>query len=82
MKKVVQPQHIFDLLNVKDRDEAERVLSETLSFLIYMRAGDVLETSTAIFEKLSDDLFHIETNLDSRKIYDSLEKKKIIRFPV
>lgn len=79
---VIQPKQIFDLLNIKDSEEAEKVLTETLDFLIYLRQGDVLETSYARFEKLSDDLIHIDTNIDSRKVLDDLEKKRIVKFPV
>lgn len=81
-KQVFQPSEICSSCNAKDLQECMRIISSTLSMLLYLREGDALEYSSAKFSKLSDDLLHIETNLDIEQLADSLSHRRIIRLPV
>lgn len=78
----LQPSELFSMMKIEDYDEAEKILTIVLEFLVYMQAKDKLITSFATFEKLTSDLIHIEINVDKRNILDSLEKGRIIRIPV
>lgn len=80
-KTVIQPSEIIDLLGVTDRIEAERIISATLDFLIYLKVGDSLHTSNASFEKLSEDMVYLNVH---RKIEDKIADtniKNIIMLP-
>ena len=79
----IQPDKVFKALEIsqKDRKVAEKVFETCMSFLVYLNVGDVLKTSFANFEKLNDDLIYIEVDLNRNQITNSLEKRKIIRFP-
>ena len=69
------------MLNVRDFDEANRVLKTSLDFLIYMRPGDLLVTASAKFHKIGPDLIQIDPNVDAQTFMDSLHKRKVIKFP-
>lgn len=84
VKHIVQPYEILKLLNLKNLDvtEVEKVIATTLEFLIYMRTGDELKTSFGNFEKIAHDLFHVASHVKNQDIIDTLEKRKIIKFPI
>ena len=82
MGRVIQPRHLFEMLDIKNSDEAERVLTTVLYLLIYLKPGDVLKTNVAEFVKLAPDLIQMDSNIDSDIIVDELEKKKIISLPL
>jgi len=84
MKKenVIQPSKLLKILNVKDEAEAEKILNCCFGFLIYLKEGQVLKTNTASFEKISNDLIHIDAKIDIKKTVKSLEKSKFIRIPI
>lgn len=73
---------MFDMLNVKNFDEARRVMSHSLGLLAYLNPGDRLEITDIKFEKLSNDLIYIDSRLDLAQVVDSLEKKRILKFPL
>ena len=79
---IIQPSSIFKMLNVKNNDDAEKVMSTTLSFLLYMKPGDILKTSNINFEKISPDLIYLDTDLNKDQMLDELSKKKIIKLPI
>lgn len=79
---ILQPSDLFRLLNIKDHDTAKKVMTATLSFLVYLKPGDKLETSGVVFEKMTEDLLHIQVNVNSKDMMDTLEKLKVIRIPV
>lgn len=80
--RVIQPNELFDMLNVKNREDAERVLSNTLYFLVYMRVGDKLSTATIDFTKVDTDLIQINYAIDANIIADEMVKKRIIKLPI
>lgn len=80
--RIVQPNELFDMLKVKNREEAERVLSNTLYFLLYMRVGDKLSTSVADFNKIAPDLIQLDYAVDANAIADEMVKKRIIKLPI
>lgn len=80
--RIIQPNELFDMLNVKNREEAERVLSNTLYFLLYMRVGDKLSTSVADFNKIGPDLIQLDYAIDANIVADELVKKRIIKLPI
>lgn len=80
--KTIQPQQLFDLLNVKNMEEATKVLATSLSLLAYMSPGDKLETSDMTFSKISADLIHVNCNMDFSQLVDSLHQSRILRLPV
>lgn len=80
--KTIQPQQLFDLLNVKNMEEAHKVLATSMSLLAYMSPGDKLETSDMTFSKISVDLIHVKCNMDFNQIVDSLHQSRILRLPV
>lgn len=81
-EKIIQPQKLLKVLNIKDEGEAEKVLQSCFGFLIYLKEGQKLVTNTATFEKISNDLIHIQSKVDVKKTVKSLEKAKYIRLPV
>lgn len=80
--KTIQPQQLFELLNVKNTEETQKVLATALAFLAYMSPGDEMQTSDLVFEKIAPDLIHIRTEVDLTTVVDSMEKKRILRMPV
>lgn len=80
--RTLQPKEVFDMMNIKDHEEAGKVLTAALYFLVYMHTGDKLETSVATFSKISDDLIHVGCLPRPEVIAEELAKKKIIRIPV
>jgi len=81
VKRVVHPQELFAMLNIKDFDSARKALITGFDFLIYMNPGDQLVMNNATFHKLDNDLFQVESNINSENVVDSLEKRKIVRIP-
>jgi hypothetical protein len=85
MDKVItvqQPSDIYDLLDIRNRDEADKVLAAAYSYLVYLKVGDSLQTSRLTFNKISSDIIQIEVNLDPNILIDELEAKRIIKIPV
>lgn len=82
IKKTIQPAYILELLNVKNIEEGKKIISTTLSFLAYLKPGESLEYSSGRFTKLSHDLIHFDNNMSSEEIFDSLEKRKVIKIPI
>lgn len=80
--KTIQPQQLFELLNVKNLEEATKVLATSLSLLAYMCPGDKLETSDMTFLKLSHDLIHIDCTTNFNQVVDNLDKSRVLRLPV
>jgi len=81
--RVVYPQELFAVLNIaeKDFDQASKILKTGYDFLLYMRAGDRLETEFAKFHKVRSDLFQIESTIQPEIVTDSLVKRRIVKFP-
>lgn len=79
---ILQPSKLFKLLKIENKEEAERVLVTTLEFLIYMKPGDKFKTSLATFEKLNNDLMHMDVHIDAEDMIDALEKSRIIKMPI
>ena len=69
---------IFNILNVKDQEEAEKVFKFTLSFLSYLSVGDSIVTNDSTFTKVSVDLLQVETNINLEDVIDTFDKRKII----
>lgn len=80
--RTIQPNELFDMLGVKNVEEAERVLSNTLFFLIYMRTGDKLSTSVADFKKIDSDLIQIDYATDASVVAEEMVRKRIIKLPI
>lgn len=80
IEKTIRPKELFDMLQIKDVEEAERVFKYAFDFLSYMSVGDVLVTPTSSFEKLSDDLIHISSDINKDDMTNTLEKRRIIKF--
>lgn len=81
MTNVIQPESLYKILNVKNLEEAEKVLTVSYSFLLYLKKGDSLVTATATFNKIGEDLIQIDTKLNPDFITDELIRKRIIKFP-
>lgn len=91
--RTIQPNEIFKVFGFKEGQEfgtpgneetkvdASKVLSWAFAFLLYMKPGDILETSGASFKKVSSDLIQIDSNLSLETLVDSLEKRSVIRLP-
>lgn len=92
--RVLQPSDLFQLAKISNTEEAEKLLGHILSFLAYIKPGDVLETSTLRFTKLGHDLIevtrddgeseliHVDVHATGEMVVDSLAKRKVLRFPV
>jgi hypothetical protein len=78
--KEVRPKELFDMLQIKDVEEAERVFKYAFEFLAYISVGDIIQTPQGDFEKLSDDLIHISTSVNKDDMLNTLEKRRIIKF--
>lgn len=81
----IRPESIYNILSIKEKERievAEKMLTIILPFLIYLKPGDSLVTSTAKFHKIGHDLIQIEhiQNIGEH-ITDELVGKKIIKFP-
>ena len=81
-EKIIQPKKLFRILKVKDYEEAEKVFASTIGFFLYLPIGHTIRTSTASFKKLSNDLIHIESEIDMDNLNNFLEKTGVIKFPV
>ena len=81
MDTIIQPKKLFKILKVKDFEEAEKVFASTLGFFVYLPIGHTIETSTASFHKVSNDLIQISTDIDTDNLVNFLEKTRIIKFP-
>jgi len=77
-----QPADFFKLLHIKHTEEAEKILSSVLAFLVYMPVGDKIETSSLSFEKLSKDLIYVDSKASLERAVESMDKNKIIRLPI
>ena len=82
MDKIIQPKKLFKILKIKDYEEAEKVFASTVGFLVYLPEGHTIQTSTASFHKISNDLIQISSNIDTANLVNFLEKTKVIKFPV
>ena len=78
--KVIQPKELFKLMNIKDTDEAVKIFQIALSFLVYIKEGEAIETSHAVFIKIADNMIKVNSKLDSKYTIDSLSKKRILKF--
>ena len=81
-EKIIQPKKLFRILKVKDFEEAEKVFASTIGFFLYLPTGHTIRTSTATFKKISNDLIHVESDLDMENLNNFLEKTGTIKFPV
>ena len=81
-EKIIQPHHLCNLLNVKNIEEAKRVLATGFSMLAYLSPGDSLETSDIKFQKISKDLIFVNTKTDLSAVVDSMDKARVLRIPV
>lgn len=81
MDKIIQPKKLFKILKVKDYEEAEKVFASTIGFFVYLPLGHTIQTSTASFHKISNDLIQITTDIDTDNLVNFLEKSKVIKFP-
>ena len=79
---VVQPSEVFKMLGISNTKEAHRVFETALEFLAYMKVNEELQTSFADFTKIAPDLIQMEVKIDLDQVSNSLEKKKIIKFPI
>lgn len=79
---ILQPSEMFRLLKIENTEEAERVLSTALEFLVYMKVGYTLKTGLVTFKKISNDLIHMDVKIDPNDFVDALEKAKVIRIPI
>ena len=92
--RTIQPNEIFKVFGFKEGQEfgtpgnedtkvdASKVLSWAFAFLLYMKPGDILETSGASFKKISGDLIQIDSNINLEVLVDGIEKRSVIRLPV
>lgn len=80
--RVLQPADLFRWAEIKGAEEAEKVLGHAYAFLNHMSVGDVLETSSVRFTKLSEDLIHVESLVNAERMVDALAKRRLLRFPV
>lgn len=67
---------------LKDMSDSERILSSLVNLFVYLKDKDCLQTSVANFSKIAPDLIFVDTNLEENQIVDSLEKRRVIKFPV
>lgn len=81
-EKVIQANHLCDLLNVKNVDEAKKVLAAGMSMLAYLSPGDSLEAGDMKFQKISKDLIFINTKADLSSIVDSMDQARVLRIPL
>lgn len=79
VERIVKPKELFKTLQFKDVEEAEKAFKYALEFLLYMSVGDVVETPSATFEKMSDELLYIKPRTVN-DVVEVLEKKRIIKF--
>lgn len=92
--RTIQPHEIFKVFGYKEgqefgtpgkeetRVDPAKVLSWAFAFLLYMKPGDILETSAASFKKLGPDLIQIDSDINLEVIADNMEKRNIMRLPV
>lgn len=80
--RIIQPNDLFKMLNLKNSEEAEYILTQVFNFLLYIRPGDVIETSNALFEKVSKDLIYTNAKVNSPAVLKSFEEKLNLKFPV
>lgn len=81
----IQLTDIFKALRLEDyRDKkiAREALEICLSFLVYIPVGGEFNTSTISFKKLSDDIIHMESIVDSEEVLNSLEIKKLVNYDI
>lgn len=79
---ILQPSMLFDLIGVKNIEEANKVFSVILTALFYLPKGVRLETSTIALQKLSDDLIFIDSDLEFEDVLGLLNEKKLIKIPI
>lgn len=82
MSKVIQIKEFLHLLNVKNLEECELVATEILNLPVYLQPGDSIETSSTKYTKLDDNLIHLETKLEERRLLDAMQTKLAIKIPV
>ena len=92
--RTIQPAEIFKIFGYKEDQEfgtlscedtkvdANKILSWVFAMLIYLKPGDMIETSSARFKKISDDLLCIDVNLDLKLMLDNVEMRRVIKIPV
>lgn len=80
IEKVIRPKELFDMLQIKDVEEAERVFKYAFDFLSYMSVGDEIQTPNGKYVKLSDDLIHFQNDINKDDMANTLEKRRIIKF--
>ena len=80
--RVIQPHDLFEMHNIKNQVDAEKVLSSAFNILVYLRVGDAMETSALRFTKVADDLLQIESILELEMLVDTLQQRRIIKLPI
>ena len=80
-KTIIQPRDLYKLLKIKEEDYklADQILSNAFAFLVYMKEGDVFETSDVTFSKLSHDLIYMNAEIDSEIMTNELKNKRVIK---
>jgi len=79
---ILQPSELFKLFEINDTEESKSILSIIISFLLYMKTGDILKTSNIIIEKIGTDVIKIDSDINKQEIIDSLQKNRVIKLPI
>lgn len=79
--QVIQPAEVFDLLGIKNSEEAHKILNFLVSFINYMSVGTELHVSCIKMTKISRDLIHINPEIDFSEVVDSLNKSMTLKIP-
>lgn len=80
IEKIIKPKELFDMLQIKDVEEAERVFKYAFDFLSYMSVGDEIQTPNGTYTKISSDLIHFNQDLNKEDMVNTLEKRRVIKF--
>jgi len=81
-KNILQPAMIFDLIGVKNTEDANKVFSAVLSFLLYLPNGARLETSSISVQKITNDLLVVDTIAGTNEVLTLLNDNKLIKLPL
>lgn len=82
VERIIQLDQLADAIGVEYTDDTQKAFSAIMRIIAYMTKGDQLSCADVSFTKLSDDLLHVDTKIDSREVVDDIAGSRLMRIPL
>jgi hypothetical protein len=83
MGKIIYPSDLMVKLGLRPDDgKSEYIISVSLALLSYLKIGDSIKTSYGKFTRMSNDLIHMDIEINAHEFANTLAKSGTIEYPV